>query len=113
MGDLKIIVVVVAGIKGFVQMIICHGMKSSLIDPSRIIPMNDLAHKPKIWFYFLCHMAECFHIFEIQNVSGVQADPVDIKFFHPEADHVANVIANRRIVLVQLCEKVITAPVLV
>ncbi len=113
MGDLKIIMVVVAGIKGFMQMVIGNGMQSALVDPSGIIPMDHFPHKPKLGLHFVGHLAQGFHKIKIQYVCGIQPDPVHIELFDPKSDHVANIILHRRVVLVQFHQQIITAPVFI
>ena len=82
------------------QVVIRYRMQGAFIYPAGIIAVNDLAHQPEIRLDFICDMAQCFHIFKVQHVRGIQTDSIDIKFADPETDYVADVITDCRIVLV-------------
>ena len=111
MGHFKIVVVIVSGIQRFMKHIVRNGMQCSVIGPSCVISMNHLAHQPKILLHLIRHISQGFHIFEIHHISGIQADSVNIKLSHPESHHITNIVLHRRISLIQLCQKVISAPV--
>ncbi len=100
MCNFKIIVVVVPGVKRFVQGVIGDAVQSAFVNPAGIVPVDDLAHEPEIRLYFIGSPPERFHVFKIQNVSGIQPDSVNIKFADPEADDVTDIVSDRRIVLV-------------
>ena len=113
MGDLEIVVVVVAGVQGFVQMIVGHGMQCALVDPTGVIPMDDLAHEPELGLDLVCHMTQRFHEIKIQHIGGIQTYAVNVKLADPEADHIADIVPHRRIALVQLHQQVIATPVFI
>ena len=100
MGDLKIVVVVVAGIKRLVQGIVGDAVQSPFIDPAGIVSVDHLSHEPEVRLYLVGGPPERFHIFKIQDIGGVQPDSVDIKFADPETDDVTDIISDGRIVLV-------------
>jgi hypothetical protein len=112
-GDLKKVMIVVTRVQRLVEMIIGDRMQCSLVDPAGIVAMDHLAHQPEIGFDFICHVAQCLHIFKVQHIGGVQTDSVDIKFADPETDHITDVIPDRGIVLVQLYKKIVAAPVFI
>ena len=93
------------------QMIVRHGMKAGVPDPTDIFPMDDLAHEPEVFFDGISGPAQILHKTEIQDIRRIQADPVYIKLLYPKADHIANIFFYRRIPLVQPGQQVETAPV--
>ena len=111
--DLKEIVRIAARIQGLVELIIRHGVKVCLVDPPRIIPVNDLAHQPEIGLYLICRAAKRRHEIKVEHVSRVETEAVHIKFRHPEADDVADILLHLRISLIQLDEQVVAAPVVI
>ena len=53
MGNLKIIVVIMAGIQTFVQLIIRHTVQFIRSDIAAVVSVNNLAHEPEIRFFFV------------------------------------------------------------
>ena len=97
MCDFKVIMIIVPGIQSLMKLIIGDRVEGAFVHPSVVVPVDDLAHQPEFRLYFICHMAERLHIFKIQYV---QPDSVHVKFLHPEADDIADIITNRGIMLV-------------
>ena len=112
-GYLEVIMVIVSGVQSLVQIIISDGMQRPLIDPAGIIPVNDLAHKPELRFHLVRHMAQRSHIIEIQYICRVQTDTVDVELTDPEPHHIADVISHSRILLIQLGQQIVAAPVFI
>ena len=69
--------------------------------------------EPEIRPYLLSRLAERMHVSEIQHIGGIQTYAVNVKLADPEADHIADIVPNRRIVLIQLNQKIVSAPVLI
>lgn len=100
MGDLEIVMIIVSTVECFVQCVVCYAVKSFSVYPAAVISVDDLAHKPEIFFYFCCCTAQGTHEIEIKNVCCVKADSIYIKFGYPETDHIADVILYFRISLI-------------
>ena len=113
MSDLKVVVIIVSGIQCLVQMIVGNGMKGSFVDPADVIAVDDLTHQPEFRFYFIGSLTQCLHKIKIQHIGSVQTDTVNIEFVYPETDHIADIVLNFRIALVQFYQKIVTAPVLI
>ncbi len=94
-------------------MIIGHGMQRALVDPTGVVSVDYFAHKPELGLYFVCHMPQRFHEVKIQYVGSVQAYAVNVKLADPKADHVTDIVPNRRIALVQFRQQIIAPPVVV
>ena len=95
------------------QTVVGDRMESPLIDPAGVVSMNHLPHEPEIRPYLLSRLAERMHVSEIQHIGGIQTDAVNLKLPGPEPDHVTDIIPDRRIILIQLRQKVIPSPVFV
>ena len=78
--DLKEIMRIASRIQGLVKLIIGHRVKVRLVDPTRIVPVNDLAHQPEIRLHFICRAAKSCHEIKIEHVSRVETEAVHIKF---------------------------------
>ncbi len=113
MGNFEIIVIVVSGIECFMQVIVRNRMECSLIDPADIIPMNHFSHQPKIGLHFVGRTSHRFHIGKIQHICSVQPYPVNIKFADPETDDITDIVPDRRVVLIQFYQKIVSAPILI
>ena len=88
MGYFEVIVVVVAGVNAFVQLIIGDGMKHLIVHPSAVITVNHFAHQPEILFHGSGLAPQLFHEAEVKHVGAVEADSVDIEGIDPEPDRV-------------------------
>ena len=113
MRNFKVIVIVMSGIQGLMQMIVGDGMQGSFIDPADIISVNDLTHQPELWLHCIGCLTKSLHKIKIQNVCSIQTNTVNIECFHPETNHITDVIPYFRITLVQFHQKIIATPVLV
>ena len=113
MRDFKVIVIVMSGIQGLMQVIVGNGMQGSFIDPADIISVNDLTHQPELRLHFIGSLTKSLHEIEIQYICGIQADSVNIECFHPETNYITDIIFDLWITLIQLYQKVVATPVLV
>ena len=100
MGNLKIVVIIMAGIQRLVELIVGDGMQCSFIDPAAVIPVNHFTHKPELRLHFICGPAQRFHIFKIQHVRCIQTNTIYIKLADPEPDHITDIIPDCRIMLI-------------
>ena len=112
-GDLEIVVVIVARIERLVKMVIGDRVKSALVDPPGIVAVDHFTHEPEIRSDLIGRLPKGLHISEIQHIGGIQTDPVDPEFSGPEADHITDIVSDSRIVLIQLRKKIISAPVVI
>ncbi len=99
-GDLKIIVIIVARVQGLVQVVVCYRVKRPLIDPAGIVPVDHLTHKPEIRPDLPGCVPKGLHVPKVQHVGGIQTDAVNVKLPCPETDHIADIVPDRRVVLV-------------
>ena len=81
-------------------MIIGYRMKCTFIYPTIIIAMDYFSHEPEIWFYFVGNLAQTLHIVEIQDISCIKTDSIDIEFTYPETNNIADIILYCWIVLI-------------
>ena len=112
-GNLKIVMVIVAAVEGFVQGIVRHGVQHLRIDPALVLPVNDLAHQPELRFHGVREASQCPHEIEIQNIRRVQTQSVDVELCYPEAYRLQVVIDHLGVSEVELCQQIIAAPVVV
>ena len=84
MGDLKVVVVVVGGVKGLVKGVVGDGMEHFVVDPAAVFPVNDFAHEPESLLHGGGGFAQLFHKIKIQIAGAVQAQTVDVERVHPE-----------------------------
>ena len=94
MSDLKIIVVVMTGIKPLVKLIICHGIQHFRFYIAAVISVDHLAHQPEIRFLFIGKPPHFFHKGKLQTVRTVKADSVNIKLMDPEADYIQKIFPH-------------------
>ena len=99
--NFKKVMLVAAGPKSFIQVIIGYRMQSFRINPACIFAMNDFAHQPEIRFYFIGNLTHSFHKIKIKNIRCVKPDAINVKFRNPEADYIVNIIFYLWIPLVQ------------
>ena len=92
MGDFKIIVVIVPGIKSLMKLIIGYTMKCLIVDPSAVISMDHLTHKPEILFHPGGLIAHPFHKIKIKYICCIQTDSINIKGIDPETDHIKKIL---------------------
>ena len=100
MCDLEIVVIVMSAVECFVQCVVCHTVKGFTVYPAAVVAMDDLTHKPEVFFYFCCCAAQGTHKVKIKDICCIQADSIYIKFRYPEADHIADIVLYFRISLV-------------
>ena len=112
-SDLKIVVIVVAGIETFVQFVIRHGMEHIIVCPAGIIAVNHFAHEPEILFFLRSSPAHLLHEIEGQAVRAVQADSVDVKLLDPEMDHIKEIIPHGLLVKIEVHQLEAVSPGLV
>ena len=75
--------------------------------------MDNLAHEPEVGLHVVCRRPQRSHEVEVEHVGRIQPDSVHVEFAHPKAHHVAQVVAHGRVALVELGQKVVSAPGLV
>ena len=115
MCNLKIIIVIVPGIKTFMQLIICHAVQEPfpVLNIAAVVPVNHLAHQPEILLLFLCGRPHLFHESKVKAVRAVQPYSVDVKFVNPETYHIQKIIANLLILQVQIHQFKAVSPCLI
>ena len=113
MGDLEVVMVVVAAVECLVQGVVRHAVERALVGPARVVAVDDLAHQPEIGLQGIDRLAQGFHELEVQHVGGVQPDAIHIELAHPEANHIADIVPYGRVALVELCQQVIPTPVVI
>ena len=90
--NLKEIVVIVARIQCFVQLVVGDRMQCSLVDPTRVISMNHFSHKPEIWFHFVRNMTQSFHKIKVKYICCVKTNTIYIKLAHPKTNYITNIV---------------------
>ena len=97
-GNFKVIVVIVSGIKALVQFIIGNTVEHTLSVPdiTAVISVNHLAHKPEIPFLCLRSSPHFFHKRELQTVCTVQTNTVNVKRIDPEINDSQQVFPHSR-----------------
>ena len=113
MCNFKIVMVVMSAVQGFMQSIVCYTVQSIAVNPAAVIAVDDLSHEPEILFYFICCTAQGMHKVKIQDICSIQTNTINIKFRHPETDHITDIILYFRIALIQFYQKIISSPVFV
>ena len=113
MSNFKIVVVIMSAVKCLVKGIVGYTVKSLSVYPAAVISVNDLSHKPEVFLNLICGMTQNTHEIKIQNISGIQADSINIKFGNPETDHITDIVLYFRIALVQLYKKIVSTPVFI
>ena len=111
-GQLKVVVVVVAGVQGLVQAVVGHGVQPR-VQPAAVLAVDHLAHQPEVRLEGIGELPQLPQEPEVQHVRRVQPQTVDIEFLHPEADGVQVVPPHGGILQVQLRQQLIAAPGLV
>ena len=102
MGNLEVIVRLMAGPESLVQLIVCDRMQHLRICPARIVAVDDLSHQPEIRLFLQNHMAHLPEEIKIKAVRAVQPDAVNIKRVDPETNHIKQVVLHLRISEVQI-----------
>ena len=113
MGDLEIVVVVVAAPQTLMQFVVGDGVEHLGVGPAAVVAVDDLAHQPELGLHLVGNAAQALHEIEVQHVGSVQTDAVNIELIHPEADGVEMVVLHLGVALVQLDQQVEAAPVAV
>ena len=113
MRNLEVIMIIMAGIKGLMQLVIGHGMQHSLIYPTGVFPMNHLSHQPEICLYFISQHSHLMHKVKVQHICRIQTKTVNVKLPDPETDDIQKIFLYSRIFLIQLNQKIVTAPVII
>ena len=113
MRDFKIVVVIVAAVQSLVKCVVGDTVKSLAVYPAAVVAVDDLTHEPEIRLHFICCAAQCLHEIKIKDVRSVKSDSVHIELTHPETNHIAYIVNDSRILLIQLDEKVVASPVVV
>ena len=96
-GNLKEIMVVKARVQALVQFVVGYGVKHLRIDPTAVVAVDYLAHKPEIFLHPCGFLPHLFHEIKVQHIGAVQPDTVNIKFINPEPDHIKQIGPDRRI----------------
>ena len=113
MRNFKIVVVIVTAVQSLVKCVVGDAVKSLTVYPAAVVAVDDLAHEPEIRLHFICCAAQCLHEIKVKNVCRVKSDTVHIELTHPETDHIAYIVNDSRILLIQLDEKVVASPVVI
>ena len=110
-GDLEIVVVVVAAPQALVQLVVGHRVQHFGVCPAAVVPVDHLTHEPELRFDLVGQTAQPAHEVKVQHVGCIQPDAVDVKLVYPKADGVEVIVLHLRVALVQLDQQVEAAPV--
>ena len=113
MGDLKVVVVVVARINALVALIVGDGIEHFAADNAVVVAADHLAVEPKIGILAFAGVAELFEKFAVHHIRRVQPQTVNAKFVNPEADRIEQILHNLGILQIQLDQIVVTCPALI
>ena len=64
-GNFKVVVVVMTGVQGLVQVIVGHGVQGVCIGPAVVVAVDNLTHQPKVRLNFICHAAHTLHVIKV------------------------------------------------
>ena len=92
MCDLKEVVVIKAGVNALVQLVVRNRMEHFRVHPAAVITVDDFTHKPEIRFHGSGLCTHFLHEIKVQDIGCVQTDAVNVKFVHPETDHIKKII---------------------
>ena len=110
-GDLEIVVVVVAAPQALVQLVVGHRVQHFGVCPAAVVPVDHLTHEPELRFDLVGQTAQPAHEVKVQHVGCIQPDAVDVKLVYPKTDGVKVIVLHLRVALVQLDQQVEAAPV--
>ena len=110
-GDLEIVVVVVAAPQALVQLIVGNRVEHFRVGPAAVIAVDDLAHQPELRLDLVGKAAQTLHKVEVQHIRCIQPDAVNVECIDPEADGIIMVVLHLGVALVQLDQQVEAAPV--
>ena len=110
MDNLKHIHTVKAAEKPFIALIVCCGMKHTVIHQAVIIPMQHLPNQEELLLQPTCKTPKPAHKSLIQAIRHIQAQSVNIKFLHPRLHTVQKIIYHIFIVKVEFHQIIISLP---
>ncbi len=112
-GNLKVVFVVVGGVKPFAAFVVGDRIERTGVRPAVVIPMDDLAHQPEIGVSALAVVPELVEKVHVHTVSRVKAQTVDPEFVDPHAHRAKQMAHNVRIAQVELDQIVMPLPAFV
>ena len=113
MGDLKVIVVVVAGIDALVALVVGDGIEHVAVGDAVVVAVGDLAVEPEIGLFRLAKLFETAEEIHVDHVRRVKAQTVDAELVDP-VFHCAEQVSHDVLVAeVELDQIVVTCPALV
>ena len=113
MGDLKVVVVVVARINALVALIVGDGIEHFAADNAVVVAADHLAVEPKFGIFALAGLAELFEELAVHHIRRVQTQTVNAEFVDPEADRIEQILHDLGILQIQLDQIVVTCPALI
>ena len=87
-GNFEKVMVVAAGPKCLIQVIVGDRMQHLCIDPAVILSVNDFSHQPEVRFYFVGDMTHSLHEIKVQYIRSIQSDAINVKFRDPETNDI-------------------------
>ena len=79
MGNLEIVVVIMAAVECLVKRVIRDTVQRLTVYPAAVIAVDDLAHQPEIRFDFLGSTTEHKHKIKIKDIGSIKTDAIYIK----------------------------------
>ena len=110
MGDLEQVHAVHRGVQAFIALIVGAGVQHIVADKLVVVAVQQLADEEEVRLYRIAERAQLADEVLIQTVGHVQPQAVDIKFLHPQADAVKNMLYDRRVFQVELDQLVMAFP---
>ena len=112
-GDLEVVVVVVAGVQPLVQFVVGDAVQLVAADVPAVVPVDDLPHEPEVRLFLIHAPAHLLEEGVVQAVGAVQPDAVDVKGVDPEADDIQDVVPHPPLPVVQIYQLEAVPPGLV
>ena len=112
-GDLEVVVVVVAGVQPLVQFVVGDAVQLVAADVPAVVPVDDLPHEPEVRLFLIHAPAHLLEEGVVQAVGAVQPDAVDVKGVDPEADDIQDVVPHPSLPVVQIYQLEAVPPGLV
>ena len=113
MRDLKVVVVVVAGVNTLVALVVRNGVEHILVCDSVVVAVCDFAVEPEIGLLGLAEILELLEELGVDNVRRVKAQSVDAELVDPHFNGAEKVVDNLVVSQIELYEVVVTCPALV
>ena len=113
MGDLKVVVVVVARINALVALIVGDGIEHFAADNAVVVAADHLAVEPKFGIFALAGLAELFEELTVHHIRRVQTQTVNAEFVDPEADRIEQILHDLGVLQIQLDQIIVSCPALI